>query len=63
MADPACEINSRHHGEIADNFAFSGNREGVFIIEAGPVNIDGDISFRELVFINGLILVMAPKTI
>ena len=39
------KINARHHRKLTDNFAFAGDRQGVFIIETRPVDGDPDVAF------------------
>jgi hypothetical protein len=39
------KINARHHRELTDDFAFAGDRQGVFIIETRPVDGDPHVAF------------------
>ena len=42
---PAGKINPRHHRELADDFAFAGDRQGIFIVETRPVDGDPHVAF------------------
>jgi hypothetical protein len=37
--------NPRHHRELTDDFAFAGDRQGIFIVETRPVDGDPHVAF------------------
>ncbi len=48
------KVDTRHHREVADNFPFTGDGERIFIVQAGPLDVDGDVALRQQTVINGL---------
>ncbi|MNJ76392.1 hypothetical protein D3C77_736660 [compost metagenome] len=48
----ACKIDTRHHWEVANDFPRAGDRQGIFIVETGPIDVDRHIPFWQLLTIN-----------
>ena len=42
---PSRKIDARHHRELTDDFAFAGDRQGIFIVETRPVDSDPNVAF------------------
>ena len=54
VMDGTRKINAGNHWEITDNFAFTGDRQGVFIVKARPLDINENISCGEIVSFQSL---------
>ncbi|MNR14443.1 hypothetical protein D3C85_1309180 [compost metagenome] len=52
--DTTGKVNSRNHRKIADDFTGASDREGILVIQAGPVDIHSHVPLRETVFLKGL---------
>ena len=48
------KVDTRHHREVTDNFPFAGDGERIFIVQAGPLDVDGDVALRQQTVVNGL---------
>ncbi|MNH02787.1 hypothetical protein D3C79_620330 [compost metagenome] len=46
------EIDARHHRELADDLAFAGDRQCIFIVKAGPVDVNRHIAIGQLIAVD-----------
>ncbi|MNZ80618.1 hypothetical protein D3C78_992600 [compost metagenome] len=52
LAHGTGEVDAWHHREVTHDFAFAGDRQRVFIVNAGPINVYRDIAVGQLVTVD-----------